>query len=76
MMSIFEDPTMSEKRDIALKVLVSPTEWAAIRNRRDSLGLSESAYLRLLALQDVSHASRQQLFRESGFPASTESGQN
>lgn len=64
----------TEKRDITLKVMVSATEWAAIKSRRDTIGLSESAYLRLLALTDVSNASRQQIYREYDFPVSTANG--
>lgn len=73
-MNLGEMIMANEKRDITLKAMVSATEWAAIKSRRDAIGLSESAYLRLLALTDVSNASRQQIYREHDFPVSTANG--
>jgi hypothetical protein len=72
---MIEEFYMNERRDIILKTAVTPTEYAAIRNRREAVGLSESAYLRLLALQDAAASTRRQLLNEHGLTNSPEIGQ-
>jgi hypothetical protein len=64
---------MHEKQDIRCSTYLSGTEYAAVKACREKLGLSESAFLRLAALQIVSQQARQELLRDSFPNGSTDS---
>lgn len=64
----------TEHRDIQARTYLTATEWAAIKQRREVLGLSEAAYLRFLAMADINQSSRAELLREQGFPGRSAPG--